>query len=574
MLVFYDFETFKYDWLVVLINPIEKTEQVIVNDAKKLEEYYEEHKNSIWIGYNSSRYDQYILKAILCGFNPKVVNDWIIEDGKNGYSFSKQFNKFPLISYDVMTRLDGSLKSKEGFMGNDIRESDVPFNIDRKLTTEEIKETIIYCKHDVEQTIEVFLNRKDDFDAHIGLIKAFNLPISYMNKTKVQLSSIILDAHRVHNRNDEFDISIPNTLHLKKYKHIENWYRNLDNRDYDKKLVVDVAGCEHIFAWGGVHGALPKYYSEGLYIMADVASLYPSLIINYGYMSRNVTDINKYTEIYHTRLKYKAEKNPLQLPLKLLLNGTYGAMKDKFNDLYDPLQANNICVAGQLLLLDLIEKLEEADCCKLIQSNTDGILIKLNSKDDFDKIDDICYEWEKRTHLQLEFDIFTKVYQKDVNNYVLVGADGKVKTKGAYTKKLNKLDYDMPIVNKALVDYMVHDIPIEKTINNCDDLIMYQKIVKLTGKYDFVEHNKIKYDYKCYRVFASKDNLDGQILKCKKVEVCQNYFDGIKRDKFGNTPDSCFIDNSNVNNKKIPNKLNKQWYIDLAYERLRQYGIE
>mgnify|MGYP002508571603 CR=1 FL=1 len=67
-------------------------------------------------------------------------------------------------------------------------------------------------------------------------------------------------------------------------------------------------------------------------------------------------------------------------------------MKDRHNALYDPRQANNVCVGGQLLLLDLIERLE--DHCDIIQSNTDGILIKLRRYEDFDLIDDICWEWE------------------------------------------------------------------------------------------------------------------------------------------------------------------------------------
>ena len=76
------------------------------------------------------------------------------------------------------------------------------------------------------------------------------------------------------------------------------------------------------------------------------------------------------------------------------------------NGLYDPLQANRVCVYGQLLLLDLIEKLEPH--CELIQSNTDGILIKMPDGQDpnkwYELIDDIAYEWEKRTGLVLEFD--------------------------------------------------------------------------------------------------------------------------------------------------------------------------
>lgn len=82
MLVFYDFEVFKYDWLVVLINPIEQTEDIIVNDKGRLEQYYQKHKNEIWIGYNSRNYDQYILKGILCDFNPYDVSKYIIEEKK------------------------------------------------------------------------------------------------------------------------------------------------------------------------------------------------------------------------------------------------------------------------------------------------------------------------------------------------------------------------------------------------------------------------------------------------------------------------------------------------------------
>ena len=216
ILNFYDFEVFKHDWLVVIINPISKIEEVIVNNKNKLEEYYEKHKDEIWIGYNSNHYDQYILKGIFCDFDPKKINDFIIVDGKKGWQFSSLLRKVSLCNYDVMYRNDRGLKSLEGFMGNNIKETSVDFNIDRKLTDDEINETIKYCRHDVEQTIEVFLQRKDDFDAQIGLIKMFNMPLSNVSKSKAQLAATILKANRK-DRKDEFDIFFPNTLQLNKY---------------------------------------------------------------------------------------------------------------------------------------------------------------------------------------------------------------------------------------------------------------------------------------------------------------------------------------------------------------------
>lgn len=575
MLNFYDFEVFKYDWLVVIINPNERNKTIIVNDEEKFKEYYESHKNEIWIGYNNNHYDQYIAKAILCDFDPKKVNDYIIAEGKQGWQFSNLFRKFPMYNFDVMYRNDRGLKSLEGFMGNNIKETSVPFDIDRKLTKSEINETIRYCTHDVEQTIEVFLSRKDDFDAQMGLIKMFNLSLSNISRSKAQLSAMILEAHKpATSRNDEFEIFFPDTLRVSKYTEVVEWYKNPENYDYSKSLTIDVAGVETIFGWGGIHSARKKYSAEGYFINMDVASLYPSLMIRYNLHSRNIKDPQKYVDIYHNRLKYKAAKNPLQLPLKTLLNSTYGAMKDKNNQLYDPLMANEICIHGQLLLLDLIEKLEPY--VEVIQSNTDGILIKmpenvpgahLNNAEDvwFNLIDDIVHEWEERTGLTMEFDEYKRVFQKDVNNYIVVDPEGKYKSKGAYVKKLNNLDYDLPIVNKAMIEYMVHNTPIDKTINECNDLIMFQKIVKLSGKFKHSVHNGKILSEKCFRVFASLRDSDTYIGKQKT--------DGATIEKFANTPEHCFIVNENVKDMKITENLDKQWYVDLTKKRLEQFGV-
>ena len=577
MLNFYDFEVFKEDWLVVIINLYEKSETIIVNDKAKLEEYYEKHKNEIWVGYNNNHYDQYIMKAILCGFDPKKVNDFIVSQNKQGWQFSSLFRKITMYNFDVMYRNDRGLKSLEGFMGNNIKETSVPFDVDRKLTQAEIDETIKYCRHDVEQTVEVFFSRKDDFDAQMGLIKMFNLPLSNISRSKAQLSAMILNAQRPRDsRDDEFDIFFPDTLRIEKYKQVVDWYKNPKNYDYSKSLTLDVAGVETIFGWGGIHSARKKYFGEGYFINMDVASLYPSLMIRYNLHSRNIVDPQKYVDIYHNRLKYKAEKNPLQLPLKTLLNSTYGAMKDKNNQLYDPLMANEICIHGQLLLLDLMEKLEPY--AEIILSNTDGILIKMpdgKNKDAwFNLIDDIVYEWEQRTGLVMEFDEYVKVFQKDVNNYVVVPTGplydekGKPrwKSKGAYVKKLNNLDYDLPIVNKAMVDCMIQGVPVEKTIRECQELKMFQKIVKLSGKFKCAIHNGEILNEKCFRVFASLDESDSYIGKQK---------DGNRTiEKFANTPEHCFVVNTDVNKTKVPNILDKNWYIEMTNERLEQFGVK
>lgn len=565
MLNFYDFEVFEYDWLVVIINPIEKTVTKIVNDAKALEKYFNDHDQEIWIGYNNRRYDQYIMKGILLGMNPKKINDWIIVDKKPGWQYSSLFNTINMINFDTMLRMDTGLKSLEAFMGNDIRETSVPFDIDRKLTDEEIEQTFFYCNHDVEQTIEVWLARKAEYDAAMGLVKIFNLPLSYMGKTGAQRVAKILGG-KGRKFDDEFEFPIVNTLRLKKYRAVKDWYRNPENHDYKKKQKVMIAGIEHTLAWGGLHGAIKKYYGEGIYLMADVTAYYPSLQERYKFGYRNMANPENFEKIHGENLRMKATGNKVvRLPYKIADNAISGQLKDQYSPLYDPRENNAICVNGQLLLVDLIEKLEP-HIEKFIQSNTDGILIKLKSIDDYDLIDDIVWEWEDRTGMRMGFDIYTKVFQKDVNNYLLVAPDSKTKTKGAYTKALSSVDYDLPIINKAMVDYMTNGTPVEKTILDCDELIMFQKVVKLSGKYWRAWHNGKFMAEKCYRVFASKDRNETYIGKCKQS--------GATIEKFANTPEHCFIDNGSIKGKKCPDYLDVLWYINLAKERLSQYGVE
>ena len=581
-MIFYDFEVFRKDWLVVLINPVTKKETVIINDVKKLQRYYERHKNDIWVGFNSRHYDQYILKALLCGFDAWEINDYIINQNAPGWAFSNLLRKIPLINYDVAP-LNQSLKQLEGFQGHNIHESGVDFTIDRKLTEEEIAETVKYCRNDVLEAINVFAANVVDFEVQLELIREFNLPLCDLGKTQTQLTAEILQAEHIDHK-DDFDITLqPYLKRIKKYKNVVDFYKSyITKRElsddekkeiYKKSFSCDVAGVPHIFGWGGAHGALLQYYGEGIYLHIDVHQYYPSLVIKNDYFPRGVSEEGKrrYTMMKEESVRLKAfpELKNKRNGYKLCNNKMTGGMKDKNSKLYDPKNNNNICVGGQLAILLLIEMLEPH--IELIQSNTDGIIVKLPNIETYDIVDDICYEWECLTGVGLGFDpIITKIYQKDVNNYLFIDVDGKIERKGAYVKELNVMDNDLPIINKALNDFMVRGIPVEKTINDCDELLQFQKICKLTKKFDFVEHNDKVYKNKCYRIFASKDQRDGTVQKVKYIMPTYDmaYY------KFGNTSVHSFIENGDITGAKVPDKLDKQWYINLAKERLKQYGID
>ena len=588
-----DFEVFCSDWLVVIIDMDKKQEHVIINNPSELEKIYNENINNIWVGYNNIRYDQYIMKAILCGFDPKKVNDFIITKKNDGWKFSSMFRKIPMINYDTMLGNDKGLKILEGFMGNNIKESSVDFNIDRKLTQVELDETVKYCRHDVEQTIEVFMKRIDEFNTTMFFIKHFKLSLDFLSKTKAQLAAHILGGNRKGQHfDDEFHFPILDCLELNKYKFVADWYKNPENHTYSKSQEdVMIAGVPHTFSWGGGHGARPKFHIKGDFLIIDATAYYPSeqKQFKFGYRVMNNPENFEFIHDSNIEFKMKGDKKA-RLPFKIMDNAISGQMKQKSSALYDPMSNNSICVNGQLMLLDLVEHLEPYS--QLIQNNTDGIIIRLYDYDrDFDTIDDIVTDWEKRTGLKLEFEtFFGEIYQKDVNNYVLIDREnGNVKRKGGYVKNLSDLDYDLPILNKALNDYMINGIPVEKTINDCDDLKEFQIVRRISKLYSKILHGGYWETYqainpqsgrmktfkrfvgerkelkeKCIRVFASLDTNDGGVWKVKGTD---------KIEKLEYTPEHCFIFNDEVNGVKVPSKLDKQWYINKALGRLKDFGV-
>lgn len=586
-MIFFDFEVFLRDWLVVGIDPIAQKEYVIVNNKAELEELYNTYRNDIWVGYNCRNYDQYILKAILLGFDPKTVNDWIIVKRRKGWEYSTLFNKINLNLYDCMPNPPVSLKTLEGFMGYNIHETSVSFNIQRRLSRKEIEETIKYCRFDVLNTIEVFLKRKNEFDAQMDLVKAFNLPLSHLGKTQAQLAAVIFDAKRVR-FNDDWDIRLPHNAQLGKYQVVADWFLNKSNHNEDASFVTKIAGIDHTIAWGGVHAGRSKTIitceEDEVMFDADVGQLYPNIMRIYNLLSRASRKPEMLGYILDTSMRLKAEgKKKEREPYKRQCNIVYGAEGDPFNPLYDPLHRTLVCVFGQVFLIDLIDKIE--DIIYLINSNTDGIFFKVKKKD-VPELKRRVAEWEERTQLQMEYTEFTKFIAKDVNNYLAIKANGDIHAKGAYVKDLSDLDYDLPIVNEALRNFMIFGTPVEVTINACTDFRKFQKIVKLSNKYEWVEHEQgwnpwygkrgklnvrydssIKYENKAYRVFASNDINDGRLMKCKVTINCD------KKDKFGNTPDHCFIFNGDIRGMGIPKKLDRDYYISKAKERLEDFGL-
>lgn len=304
--------------------------------------------------------------------------------------------------------------------------------------------------------------------------------------------------------------------------------------------------------------------------------MYPTTDIEYNLLSRKFKNPDDFRQMRDFRLELKAKKNSKNKALKPLINGTYGASKDRNGAMYDPLMANLTCIFGQLFILDVIDKIEPY--CRLLQTNTDGIFVLCENEEMAQKVSEIIHSVGKRIKMEFEIERYTKLIQKDVNNYIAITEDGEFECKGAMVKFNKPLDNNLPILNDAVRNYLAYGIPVEQTINECNELIKFQNVIKLSAKYKEVwlgnsitTNDKVTsidgelLKGKVHRTFASKRIEDGGIFKAKVTKGIKTY------EKFANTPDHLFIDNSDIHDKEIPEYLDKQFYINEAKKRIEMF---
>lgn len=576
-MIFIDTEVFAFNFLVVAFDG---SNWYYMEDRDEVIRFYEEHKKDLIVGYNIKNYDTYIIKALLLGINPKLVNDWIIKEGKAGWQFTNKFKDIELNIYDCVV-FGKSLKQLESYLGVNIHETDVDFDIKRPLTDEEKRLNREYCRDDVYNTALVFQHTQDDFKAHIGLCQLAGEPISSMAKTKAQLSAKILKAQRLNPRywDEEYNFQYVQCVKDYDYKHkdVLAFFDSIrDTKDPKSKYDTELYGVPHTFALGGLHGAVENYFYDSeqdtkhILLHIDVASFYPHIMTEWGLLSRAVPSVQTFIDIMDLRLKYKHEGNPLQAPLKICINGTYGqsgagkyedGKYQVLSDLYDPIRMREVCINGQLMLLQLIEDLSSY---QLIQSNTDGLIYKV-PKMYVQDLKTIVNKWEQRTKMSMEYDYITYMAQRDVNNYIAVFDNGTIERKGGAVKKAKILDNDLPIVSDSVVEYFVNGVDPTEYIMKESDMSRFMKTYKLSSKYSHAIYNGEVLTDKVYRVFASRSRKDGIVYKCKE---------GGKPEKFASCPAHCKIVNGNIQDLKTPNWLDKQWYIDEAWKRIKSFKGE
>ena len=629
----FDCEVFAHDWLFVFKEVATGRYTIIHNDNDAVLAFMEQEP--YLGGFNNKHYDNHILKAVMIGADPetvKQVNDLIILEEIDGWDipFLREYRVF-FHSFDLMDDCqDGiSLKGIEAHLGIPIEETEVDFNIPRKLTAAELKQTIKYCKYDVDATELLYKLRQNYLKnkATLGRVRGLD-ERKAMYMTNAKLTSVYLNAVKPTKPwTDERDYEYPDKL-LREYipQEVFDFFDRLHDPaipnidlfggydEHGKKikgasLEIRLGDCIITLAYGGIHGAIPNYVEIATVDRSirnkDVASYYPHLMTlplsegrEYGFCSRNIPSPQVFVQTLEDRVKAKkAGDKDTANALKLVLNTTYGTMLNgrngvAYNDLYDPLMGRSVCITGQLLLLELsVHLTRECPTLKIIQLNTDGIMVSFDNSDEA-KWQEITQEWQDRTGFELEEDFIQKIVQKDVNNYVEVPVgDGKPKVKGGQlvrgiltngnidfttmglppwdnmTGGAFNINNNAVVVARAIRDYFVDGTPPKKTIEDCTSILDFQVIAKVGGKYSGVYHMVGDQEMpvqKVNRVYATADRSYGTLYKTHAVTG--------NPAKVAGLPTHCVVDNNN----QLPIEVvDRKWYLKLAQKYINDFlGIK
>lgn len=484
--------------------------------------------NVIFCGYNNLHYDNPIINYIIeyedklmqyniptiCSsiFNLSKTITTSSEDNIDAWKHWKYqiwFDTFDILTMLYSNKLRVGLKEIQVTMQYpNVQEFVCDWT--KPLPLEDFDSMIDYNINDIESTSELLNRCKKDVDLRIAIEDEYGVRV--LSKDGVNIGMKILTQKYLEKTGltwqDIKDLRSPmSVIPLKdvilpfiKYdspilqrvlEDMKNQIVSPGRKGYENKFVFN--NLRYSVGVGGIHSVnspeiiIPR--DDEMLIDIDVASLYPSMLIEYEFYPRHLGKefLEVYKQIKDERIEAKHNGDKVKNEtLKLALNGLSGNLQNEHNFCYSPFAVMQIRINGQLLLLMLAEKLTQIGC-RIVQANTDGLFVLLK-KDAYSKVNSICREWEQLTKLTLEEDRFKAMYQYAINDYFAITEDNKVKEKGMFITavKLGK-GLTPKIIPKAVISFFKDGIPVEDTIKNCTDIRDFLMSEK-TGKQWHVEY--------------------------------------------------------------------------------------
>ena len=515
-------------------------------------------KEFYFCGFNNKSYDDVLINYLIIRFDDlrykpifeitwliKSMSDKIIKEPVANwvdYKHAYLFNSFDLMTMSFSAKNRVGLKELEVTMGfPNVMEYEGDFS---KNVPKELKDKVIeYNQNDVLATGELLNLKKNDIELRLKLNEKYK--INVLSKDNVNMGMEILKKEYLEKTNKTWDdikdlktpcqlVAFKNIIFdfiqyttpplqklLEKLKKI-----SIDPNNKDFREVFEIGGVVHNISLGGLHSInnaeiiIPN--EDELLIDYDVDSFYPScLIVNNLYPKHlGIEFVDIYKNIRDERVEAKKDKNSfLADAFKYAINGLSGNLQSQYSWTYDPELVVKLRINCQLMILMLIEKFDLLGA-EIVQSNTDGILIKIK-KSLLPEIEKAKDEWCKLTKLSMSKEEFERFYQYDVNNYIGVKKGFKetkdpelIKKKGFFVDETNLGKGMSPkVIAKSLINYFVYNISPEETLKEDKDIrdyLTYQRVSR-----DFiVEYN----GEKALHINRFYMSINGGILIKYKIE--------------------------------------------------------
>lgn len=492
MITIYDIETYpNYCMVGFMDHATGEVTQFNHDEADAIKKYI---KGRTLVGFNSLNYDDIMLTAMMRGKSlEKLYNlsfDLVEGEGRR-WDYANDVER----SIDIMEVLAGQASLKlYGSRLNTKKLQDLPYPPHNNLSKKQKKEVAKYNINDLILTREAYDFLEPQLDIRRTIGETYGLDV--MSRSDAQIAEDVFKKELGIFRKPR--IPVPNHVtytapeYVKfKSKQLKNLKKKFESCDYDinrktgkfisqdwldEKVVID--GVDYTIGYGGLHSNEKSLAVKDGLKNADIASMYPSLIINSGKFPTQLGEewLDLYTQFRDDRMKIKHTNKELSAVLKIFLNGTYGKLNSHYSILYAPHLMLDTTITGQLSLLMVIEALTDAGI-EVVSANTDGVEYKDDGTGKGEKIID---KLGRKMNLVWEHASYKSLYARDVNSYIAV-YDGYVKRKGFYSGPKIDKNNEHIIVQDAIAKFLLDGTPMRKTIKECKDIAKFCVSRQVTG---------------------------------------------------------------------------------------------
>ena len=474
-------------------------------------------------GYNNHHYDDIVINYII-DYQKKLaglpywricqslfnLSTYIVEDEEGSreklkrWKYAHYFHSMDLLTMQFSQKLRVGLKTMQVTMHyKNVQEYDGDFN--EPLPVNKIDEMIAYNINDVESTSELLSRLKEQVELRLFIEQEHGIDCLSMDSVKMA-ETFLLEEYSKRSgipKNVIKEMRSPmDYIPLKdvilpfiRYKNpklqdvLEDMKKQIvyskERKGYEKKFVI--SNTVYSVGVGGIHSInTPQIFRPGedeFIGHADVASMYPSLLIEYQWGPRHLGKLfcDLFAGLKAERLEAKHTGQKVKnLFLKIVLNSPTGKMQQEVSWMYDPFNVFKIRINGQLILLMLVDRLLDLGC-EIIQVNTDGVVYRAKNTLR-EGIQEAISEVERITRLEFESDEYEAFYQYAINDYFGVLKGGEIEEKGMFITK-TKLGKGLApvVIPKAIIAYFTQGIPVEEFIKNdrdIKDFLMSQAVDK------------------------------------------------------------------------------------------------